>query len=63
MNKSRQIWAIICLVVTGILVIIWTQLSPDKLSPMVMVGDMNIYLPPIVLGIVGIVLLVTARNR
>ncbi len=59
MNKTRLIWGIICLVLAGILLALNFTLPADSL--MFMLGDTNMPLvPPIVLGIVGIVLLSTA---
>jgi len=59
MNESRLIWGIICLALAGLLTVLNLRLSPDKL--MFTVGDTNMpWVPPIVLGIVGIVLLATA---
>ncbi len=57
MNKSRIIWGVICLVLAGGLVVLNSTLPPENL--MFMVGDTNMpWVPPIVLGIVGIILLV-----
>ena len=59
MNKSRLIWGIICLVLAALLGVLNFVLPPEKL--MFTVGDENMpYLPPIILGILGIVLLVSA---
>lgn len=59
MNKGRLIWGIICLALAGLLGVLNFALPPDKL--MFMVGDMSMpYLPAIILGIVGIILLVSA---
>ena len=56
MNKSRLIWGIICLVIAGGLTVANLRLPPEDL--MFQVGDVNMpWIPPIVLGIVGIVLL------
>ena len=56
MNKSRLIGGIICLALAGLLAVLNVVLPADEL--MFMVGDTNIsFVPPIVLGIVGIVLL------
>jgi hypothetical protein len=61
MNKSKLIWGIICLVIAGGLVIANLNLPEEDL--MFMVGDINMpWVPPIVLGIVGIVLLATANQ-
>jgi len=59
MNKSRLIWGIICLALAVLLAVLNLVLPPEDL--MFMIGDANVpYLPPIILGIVGIVLLATA---
>jgi hypothetical protein len=61
MNKGRLIWGIICLVLAGLLVMPNFALPEEKM--MFTVNDTNMpYIPPIILGIVGIVLLVTARK-
>jgi len=59
MNKSRLIWGIICLALAGLLTVLNLTLSEDKL--MFMIGDVNMpWIPPVVLGVVGIVLLAGA---
>jgi len=59
MNKTRLIWGIICLALAGVLVVLNSTLPPEDL--MFMIGDTNMpWVPPVVLGIVGIVLLSTA---
>ena len=61
MNKSKLIWGIICLVIAGVLAVANLALPPEDL--MFMVGDINMpWVPPVVLGIVGIVLLATANQ-
>jgi hypothetical protein len=56
MNKTRLIWGIILLVLAGVLVVLNLTLPSNSL--MFMVGDINMpWIPPVVLGIVGIVLL------
>ncbi len=56
MNKSRLIGGIICLLIAGALTVANLRLPPEDL--MFQVGDVNMpWVPPIVLGIVGIVLL------
>ena len=61
MNRGRLIWGIILLVLAGLLVVLNIVLPDEKL--MFMVGDTNMsYIPPIILGIVGIVLLATIRR-
>jgi hypothetical protein len=61
MNKSKLIWGTICLVIAGGLAIANLALPPEDL--MFQVGDINMpWVPPIVLGIVGIILLATANQ-
>jgi hypothetical protein len=58
MNKSKLIWRIICLAIAGGLVVANLSLPPENL--MFQVGDVNMpWVPPIVVGIIGIVLLAT----
>lgn len=62
MNKSKVIGGIICLVIAGVLVVANLKLPPEAL--MFQVGNTNMpWVPPIVLGIVGFVLLATATLR
>jgi hypothetical protein len=61
MNKSKLIWGIICLVIAGGLAVANLALPPENL--MFMVGDVNMpWVPPIVLGIIGIVLLASVNQ-
>ncbi len=61
MNKSKLIWGIICLVIAGGLVVANLTLPPENL--MFQVGDINMpWIPPVVLGIVGIILLATMNQ-
>ena len=61
MNRGRLIWGIILLVLAGLLAVLNIVLPDEKL--MFLVGDTNMpYIPPIILGIVGIVLLATIRR-
>jgi hypothetical protein len=61
MNKSKLIWGIICLVIAGVLVVANLALPPEDL--MFQVGNINMpWVPPVVLGIVGIILLATANQ-
>ena len=61
MNRGRLIWGIILLVLAGLLAVLNIVLPDEKL--MFMVGDTNMsYIPPIILGIIGIVLLATVRR-
>ena len=61
MNKSRLIWGVICLVIAGGLAVANLTLPPEDLK--FQVGAVNMpWVPPVVLGIVGIVLLATANQ-
>ena len=61
MNKSKLIWGIVCLVIAGGLVVANLTLPTENL--MFQVGDVNMpWVPPVVLGIVGIILLATANQ-
>jgi hypothetical protein len=58
MNKSKLIWGIICLVIASGLTAANLTLPQENL--MFMVGEINMpWVPPVVLGIVGIILLAT----
>jgi hypothetical protein len=59
MNKTRLIWGIICLLIAGGLAIANLRLPPENL--MFTIGDQNMpWVPVVILGILGIVLLATA---
>jgi hypothetical protein len=61
MDKSRAIGGIICLAIAGLLIVANLRLPSEDL--MFQVGDVNMpWVPPIVLGIVGIVLLATMKQ-
>ena len=61
MNRGRLIWGIILLVLAGLLAVLNIVLPDETL--MFMVGDTNMsYIPPIILGIIGIVLIATVRR-
>lgn len=61
MKRGQLIWGIICLALAGLLVAVDLSLPADQL--LFVIGDRNMpYVPPVVLGIVGIVLLATARK-
>jgi hypothetical protein len=61
MNKSKLIWGIICLAIAGLLIVANLRLPPEDL--MFQVGDINMpWVPPIILGILGIILLATANQ-
>jgi len=60
MDKSRLIGGIICLALAALLLVLNIE-SPDRV--IFMVGGTNMpYIPPIVLGILGIVLLATSGS-
>jgi Na+/H+ antiporter NhaD/arsenite permease-like protein len=59
MNVSRFIWGIICLAIAALLTVLNFTLPPEKL--MFNISGENLpLLPPIILGILGLVLLVSA---
>jgi hypothetical protein len=61
MDKSKAIGGVICLVAAILLAVANLRLPPEDL--MFQIGDVNMpWVPPIMLGIVGIVLLVTMRK-
>ena len=61
MNKSKLVWGIVCLLIAGMLVVANLRLPPEDL--MFQVGEINMpWVPPIVLGIIGIVLLSTSNQ-
>jgi len=61
MNKSKIVWGVICLAIAGLLTVANLRLPPENL--MFMVGNINMpWVPPIVLGIIGIVLLATSNE-
>ena len=61
MNKGRLVGGIICLALAALLGVISLRLPADEF--MFMVGEENMpWLPPVVLGVVGIVLLAGARH-
>ena len=59
MNVSRLIWGIVCLAVAGLLAVLNLVLPPDKIMFDVGGGNMP-WLPPAILGILGVVLVATA---
>jgi len=62
MNKSRLIWGIVCLALAALLAVLNIVLPADKL--MFMVDGINRpYVPPIILGVIGLALLFTAGGR
>jgi hypothetical protein len=59
MKKSRLIWGIICLALAALLAVLTVALPENKMT--FMVGDTNVpILPAVILGIIGLVLLLTA---
>lgn len=61
MNKSKIVWGIICILIAVGLVVANLTLPPENL--MFQVGAVNMpWIPPVVLGIVGVVLLATANQ-
>ena len=61
MNKTKLVWGIICLAIAGGLTVANLTLPPENL--MFQIGDINMpWIPPVVLGIVGIVLLATMNQ-
>lgn len=61
MNKSQLIWGGVCLALAVLLAVLNLVLPPENL--MFTVGEANMpWVPPVVLGIMGIVLLATARQ-
>jgi TRAP-type uncharacterized transport system fused permease subunit len=61
MNKSRLIWGIILLAIAGGLVVANLALPPEDL--MFQIGDQNMpWVPPVVLGVIGVILLATANR-
>lgn len=62
MNTTRLVWGIVCLALAGLLGVLIFALPPDSLQ--FTLGDTNVpWLPAVVLGVVGIVLLATATNQ
>jgi len=62
MNKSQIFWGIICLLVALALTVANLVLPPESL--MFQLGNRNIpWVPPVVFGVVGIILLATARRK
>ena len=59
MNRSKLVGGIICLVIAAVLLVAYFRLPEDSL--MFMVGDQNLsWLPSVILGVVGIILVATA---
>lgn len=61
MNRSRLIWGIICLILAAVIGVLSFTLPPD--SMIFYAGEENLrWVPAVVLGILGIVLLATAGS-
>ncbi|MGD2104731.1 MAG: hypothetical protein PVJ55_06430 [Anaerolineae bacterium] len=59
MSTSRLIWGPVCVALAGVLAVTNVSLPADRV--MFMVEDRNMpWVPPVILGVLGIVLLVTA---
>ena len=62
MNKPRLIWGIICLAAAALLVVLNLTLPPESI--LFKVGETNMpWVPPVVFGIIGIILLATAGSH
>ncbi len=62
MNKMRIVLGVLCLVIAGALVILNITLPPDSL--MFQIGNINMpWVPPVIFGIIGIILLATAGEK
>jgi hypothetical protein len=62
MNKSQIFWGIICLVIAIVLAVLNFVLPPENF--MFQIGERNMpWVPSVVLAVVGIILLATARKQ
>jgi hypothetical protein len=62
MNRAQLIWGVVCLIIAAILGVLNLTLPPDSL--MFQIGNQNMpWVPPVVLAVVGIILLLTARQK
>jgi hypothetical protein len=62
MNKAQLIWGVLCIFVAAILGVLNLTLPPD--SFMFQIGNQNMpWVPPVVLLVVGIILILTARQK
>ena len=62
MNKGQIIWGVICLLIAAALAVLNFTLPPENL--MFQIGGRNMpWVPPVVLAVVGIILLATARTK
>lgn len=62
MNKPRMIWGIICLVLAVLIGVLSAALPPGTITFMVE-GTNQVWVPAAVLGVLGIVLLVSAARH
>ena len=62
MNKSRLIWGIVCLILAALLAVANVALPADRVTFMVEGRNMP-WVPPVILGILGVWLLATAGKR
>lgn len=61
MNRTKLVWGIVCLVIAAGLTVANLTLPPENL--MFQIGEINMpWIPPVVLGIVGIILLATMNQ-
>ncbi len=61
MNKSKLVWGIVLLAIAAGLTVANLTLPPENL--MFQIGDINMpWIPPVVLGIIGIILLATVNQ-
>lgn len=61
MNKSKLVWGLVCLAIAALLAVLNLTLDPDNM--MFMIGEQNMpWVPVTVLGVIGIILLATARE-
>lgn len=62
MNRGQFIWGIVCLIIAATLAVLNLTLPPENL--MFQVANQNMpWVPPIVLGIVGIILLASSGRK
>ena len=62
MKKGQIIWGVVCLILAAGLAVLNVTLPPEKL--MFQLGGQNMpWVPPVVLGFVGIILLATAWQK
>jgi hypothetical protein len=61
MKRTQLIWGIVCLALAGLLAVLYLTLPPGKVTFMVDGKDMP-YVPSLVLAVLGVILLLTARK-